>query len=130
MVSFIYVPIWTSGPRFSLSWSGVGLNFFVGIPLGSCKWFIVEIVSIIIFMLRTLKNDVENLKRDEVMFIFGFKCRTSSQKLNLFWHIKSMILKGNQVGQHLIIHCGKTAKNLCILWSGHAQYSLNIKIDM
>ena len=52
--------------------------------MGSCKWFIIEIVSIIIFMLRPLKNDVENLKRDEAMFIFGFKCRTSSQKLNLF----------------------------------------------
>ena len=55
-----------------VGWS-VCYRFFVGIPLGSCKRPIVEVTWIIIFMrmLHPPKKDVDNLKRDEVVFLFG-----------------------------------------------------------
>ena len=145
------------------------------------KWHIIEIVWIIIFMLHLLKKDVENLKRDKVTFLLiSVKCRTKSQKLNLFWHIKS--IKDDQsnhikkaiynwkaicfwfyscfawnsvhdlkikiffaelvyqisfyyfvcklqklidprVGQYLIIHWGKMAKNLCLVKGAPSRHS-------
>ena len=39
----------------------LGRKDFVGIPPGSCKRRIVEVVRIIIFMLRQPKKDTENL---------------------------------------------------------------------
>ena len=37
------------------------------------------------------------------------------------------VIVWSHVGQYLIIYCGKSANNICILWSGHAQDPRTLK---